>query len=409
MLTRCAVALLVIAHSAYADEAPKVLTPEKAPERPAEKSVEPQDPAFAEHVDLNKVAEAWSGSDSEALTDLAVKLSAGERTLGRPNKQLPAHKLFEAALNTAAAKRDIKTLERLAAEANKAGHKELHEKAIILLRVAKSARAIDPLLTPSDKHSTETNIQLHLYNDSIKMARLNRDAEALKYLETTLTDNPHLTGATAMAMKKQIREAMDNLPKDDDESISLLRKMAAGSRAVTAMAPAKVGVVGVDTSGVTYDTKDVATASDLANTIRLPAGWGSSSSPITAGTLSVESVNRQVQGFSLNEGPAPKAGPRKPSGKVAKFTIQNAVPQSYCNGVMFSLICPDNGATALCLIKPDNKSYPFNIAYSSGTPAIRIYQVGGKAALTYSVANNGRYQFQVNPKDQNRIWNYSAP
>jgi hypothetical protein len=377
---------------ARAADGPKVLTPEKAPDPAPVTPVDLKDAAFDAYIDPDALAKAWAGLEPGALADVALKLVAGEKAVGRAHQKLPADKLFEVALRVAADKKDIQTLERIAAETEKMKRADLHEKTEFVLKLARTSRAVDPALTPGDKHSPETNIQLHLYQSAIEIARLNRDAQALKDLEKSLAENPHLKGTTAAAMKKLLHETLDNLPKEEDESIALLRKLSGQSRG----GATKPGDLAVDTSGAggTYTPGP----GEGFSLIPFPVSpsLGTPLKPAVAGNVGLSLIGS-------NPKPAPPPPPKEV--KVA-FTIINRVTQY---SVAFDLV-PAPGKPFTIMLNPDGKAHPFSVGYvpGVGTPAIKIWQVGGKAPLSFSVANGGKYQFLMDPKDGNKIKNYLA-
>jgi hypothetical protein len=220
--------ILGLGATALAADTPQPREPEKAPDRSAVPA-SLNDPAFDKYVEANLLARAWASADAELLSDLAIQMANGERVLRRPHRTLPADRLFGIALKAVAERRDADSLARLEQAAEMFKKDELKQRLAGTRDLLKSARAPDKALIPSADKSRDTNIQLYLYLDQIRAARVGWDATGLEDLEKTLEDNTHLTGESRAALKKLLAETRASLPKETDPTADLAAQLRAAS------------------------------------------------------------------------------------------------------------------------------------------------------------------------------------
>ncbi len=347
-------------------EDPKPAEPNKATETVVELPAAAKDAAFEAHLDLNALGAAWSAGDADTLAVLAEKLSDGERALGKPHPKLPADKLVYEAIRAAVSSKNLKALNAILTTAEKAKRPDHIAAAKAAMQLIRTTRATEPALTPNDKRTDETNIQLHLYADAIVNSKRTGDSETLAELDKSIDDNPYLKGDTAMAMHKAIAAARTEIPADN-AGADLLRQLAASSRGGDVAMP---GVLAIDFSG---------TSPVFPPTSKMAASAGTASNPIGVGQLAIDV--------------APKATPAAKKTTV-NYNVLNRVTKY---NVAYAVVSPGN-KSVVAYLKPNsytNCSCTFTMG--AGTPKIRIYQVGGKPPRDFTVANGGKYAFQIKP------------
>jgi hypothetical protein len=319
--------------------------------------------ADAKRIDADALADAWGAQNAVALAEMAVGLKKAEQAGGKANPTVSASKMFDAAVRTAAAKRDAAALEKILAIPAVSQDADWKSQIETTLRLTKATRAADPALALTEANSHETNLQLRLYADAIENAKGRNDAGVLKELSASLPGNTHLDAKRQASLKKLIDETAAAMPKDDALA-GMLNQLGSASRSAPV---AQAGVVALDFSNTPISIS-VPKNSGLASNAATP------SNPISAGQVAIQT--------------APAAAPKT----SVRFTILNKVTQY---NVAFDLVSPD-GRNTTCYIRP-NLLGTYTITYTSGrgTPAIKIWQVGGRAPLSFSVANNGNYQFQM--------------
>jgi len=347
-------------------EDPKPAEPNKATESRVELPAAAKDAAFEAHLDLNALGAAWSAGDADTLAALATKLSDGERALGKPHPKLSADKLHTEAIRAAIASKNVKALDQILAAAEKAKHSERIAAAKAAKQLIRATRATEPALTPNDKRTDETNIQLHLYSDAISNAKRTGDSETLAELEKSIADNPYLKGDTATAMHKAIAAARTEIPADD-AGADLLRQLAANSRGGDVAMP---GVLAIDFSG---------TSPVFPPASKMASSAGTTANPIGVGQLAIDV--------------APKATPAAKKVTV-NYNVLNRVTKY---NVAYAVVSPGNKALVAYLKPNSYTNCSCTFAAGAGTPMIRIYQVGGKPAKDFTVANGGKYAFQIKP------------
>ena len=65
--------------------------------------------------------------------------------------------------------------------------------------------------------------------------------------------------------------------------------------------------------------------------------------------------------------------------------------------VAYAVVSPGNKAVVAYLKPNSYTNCLFTFIAGEGTLKIRIYQVGGKPPRDFTVANNGKYAFQIKP------------
>lgn len=226
-------ACLLAAGPAWADEP-------KASDAPEETTlVAPdalQDKDFEKFVGAVELAAAGLELDPDVLSEVAEKLSAGERALARP----PAHGItsdatFKMALMAAFAKRDAKTLERLEAQLLKLKKTSLAERAKAMRRLAAAKRDAAPALTVTVDElialSPDVLADFQATIQDLKAAQIAGDRKALDLVkEHVQSDNGWLAKQKEYA-DKLIAAIAAEIPEDaDPELVEAAAKLVSASR-----------------------------------------------------------------------------------------------------------------------------------------------------------------------------------
>ncbi len=199
-----------------------------------------EDPAFEQYIDWRLLGQAWNEQDASLLADLALGLTEGERVLLRSHRALSAEQLVQWAAQVAAQNRDSRTLQRLAAVAEKNGQLASQVQATQkLLAWIRSESESDTQLPPEQLSPEQLALYLTEVN-RIQGAKLLEDREELLAISEILMNqkpgqqrDSQLPPETHGQLAQLAQSALDELPKESpplSQNAALLKKLSLVTR-----------------------------------------------------------------------------------------------------------------------------------------------------------------------------------
>jgi hypothetical protein len=217
---------MTMAAFAMGDEPKKMADPAPA----ASTTLSINDPAFDRYVDLSTLSAAVADVDAAALTDLALQLAQGEKTLLRSHRAVKAERIFDLAVKAAIEKRDTVTIERLAKGAGALGLKEAAEKISLAKSLASAPRSAKRELNVAiDDLSQESFKALQTWRLAVEAAKFAGNKKAL----TELVTEAEVIGDFKEGVRKQLKSLAEDALKSvpEGESDDVLEKLVSSSRA----------------------------------------------------------------------------------------------------------------------------------------------------------------------------------
>lgn len=189
------------------------------------------DPASDHFVDLALVGQTLNDRNAELLADVTLQLAAGERVLGRTHKSgITARSLLQKAIRVALDARDEATLERLTKAAEAGGDQEWVAQIDNLKRLHGGSRDVDPARQITlDSVQPEVFALLQSVHRDLRTAELLRDATLLDNVEQRLASE-QIPADQREGLGRLIKQARENLPKEQTPADASLQRLAASSR-----------------------------------------------------------------------------------------------------------------------------------------------------------------------------------
>lgn len=166
------------------------------------------DPAFDQHVDMRSLLIGFARLQPVALADAGLQLAEGERILLRPHKCVSADEILQLAVDVAAEKRDLTTLDRLSKAFIRDGRTELAARVQQAKVLASTSRTVHPA-TLVDAAATDLEVYRWFRGCelAIDRSRLSRDSKALELIQQAIDARSDVSHDQKQYLSEKCRDA----------------------------------------------------------------------------------------------------------------------------------------------------------------------------------------------------------